>query len=502
MRPILTVSQIREIEQNAISAGIDEREMVLRAAKGGWERLKRVGPNLPLVVVCGKGNNGADGLQLAMLAHLDRREVSCVMIGAGANELNEQLQSECRAHGIAVVDSDHGLAALDAMLVDGCLIIDAIFGIGLRGSPEGSAAAAISRIRGSGQPVLSLDIPSGVWADSGAAPAEYVVADWTQTFIAGKPFMAQGVGLEASGAVEISDLGLHSPNGESAELTLFERVDAVRLMPQRGRAAHKGDSGKVLLVCGSEDFPGAALMAAMAALRSGAGLVKLATPVAVREMIAAQLPEVIHVPVASTHHLVKEDAGAILEHFEWADSVLIGPGLGATDETVHLISLLLNQMDKPGVLDADGLRAFDQMVNPVRSGLVLTPHAGEFARLSGEPIARVWSDRIEVARGWAKAHGTTLLLKGPGTLVADLAGRVSVNTTGNPGMATGGMGDVLSGVLGTLLAQGLGATDAARLAAWWHGASADHCAEMYGSPGYRATEVALHLPEIRAKLGS
>jgi NAD(P)H-hydrate epimerase len=443
-----------------------------------------------VTVVCGHGNNGGDGMMAARLLASAGLEVTTLLLGARDSLTGDAAvawrELTSPAHGlIHIIETPEDLAGHQAAL-EADLILDAVVGTGFKPPLKGLAAAALKWIEGSKAPILAVDLPSGWPADATTTTVAGPVwpADAVITFTAPKPVhvfgqltrhWSQPIVVAPIGSPEeamVSALGLHW-TGSALVLTQARRT----------AAANKGHFGHVLVVGGSVGKSGAPAMASLAALRAGAGLVTAAVPAPVLPLVAAIAPELMTFPLAATHSgciSAENLAPELLATLTAGRTVLaIGPGLGKDPETVKFTTGLLSATKIPAVIDADALNilaAKPVLLAKLAKGrtLVLTPHPGEMARLAGIPTAEVQANRLEVARNFAQRTRVTLVLKGARTLVAHPDGRVAVNTTGNPGMAKGGSGDLLTGLIAGLLAQY--PTDAARAveaAVYLHGLAAD-----------------------------
>jgi len=435
-------------------------------------------------VVCGKGNNGGDGLVAARLLRQRGVDVSVFLLGRIA-ELKGPARTCCdrlRKSGQKVhqITGAQGIAALAAACRGSGLVIDAIFGTGFRGAPDRTASAAIAAINNSGVAVLAVDIPSGINGETGAAAGVAIAARCTVTMGLAKTGMFFHPGRAAAGELIVADIGF--PERSIAEHSFAaetqEAADVRALLPRRAPDAYKGGCGAVFLLAGSLGFTGAAALAAQAAITSGAGLVYLGIPESLNDVMAVKLTEVITKPLPETRtrttsiHAL-ERVRAIISK---ADALALGPGISTHPETVELVQQLLPQLPVPAVIDADGLTALAQKTEVLAGAkvpLVLTPHYGEMARLLQLDVLAVKADPLAVAREAAARLKQVVVLKGAPTVVAEPAGRAWINTTGNAGMATAGSGDVLTGLIAGLMAQGLRPVAAARLGVFLHGLSGD-----------------------------
>jgi NAD(P)H-hydrate epimerase len=389
---------------------------------------------------------------------------------------------------------------LRAEISDADVVVDALLGTGVRGAPTGAVAAAIEAINAAGRPVFSLDVPSGLPSD-GEAPAGPVVrARATATFGLPKIGLVLPEGAAYAGRVEIADLGI--PRAwleEGVPTALLEAADVRGALPRRPMGAHKGTYGHLLVVAGSVGRTGAAVLACLGALRSGTGLVTCATPASQQPVVAALAPEPMTEPLPETpaRTLSGKAVERIAELLARMDAVALGPGIGLDPETQGAVRTLVRDVARPMVVDADALTALTGSLALCREAAgprVLTPHPGEAARLLGCGITEVQRDRLASARRLASESGAVVALKGARTVVANPDGHAVLNPTGNPGMATGGTGDVLTGIAGGLLAQGVAPHEALAAAVYLHGLAGDLAAAVRGEAGLVAGDVADAVP--------
>ncbi len=506
---------MREVDRAAIEDyGIPSLVLMENAAIGVADAIaERFPAASSALIVCGPGNNGGDGLALAR--HLDIRgyRVRVVLATGGGEPRGDagiQLRI-CRRQGLEIDEPREGEppAALLARHRDCDLVVDALFGTGLARPLEGAFAGLVEAINGIAAPRVAIDLPSGLSGSSAAAPGPRVSADLTVTFAAPKLAHVFPPAAEFVGEVVVTDLGIPRELLARAESDL-ELLSAEELAPAlapRRRGAHKGDYGHVLVVAGSPGKAGAAVLAARGAVRSGAGLVTVAVPESVMGVVDAASVESMSqpLPVTGAGALADEAVAAVLSTVGDKDALALGPGLGQAPETARSIRRIALETSLPLVLDADGLNAFVGAVASLaerRGETVLTPHPGELARLLGVTTAEVVADRIGAARRAAELSGAIVALKGHLTLVADPLGGVAVNPTGNPGMATGGSGDVLTGMIAALAGQGMGAALAARLGVFLHGLAGDLAAEERGEISLSAGDLVELLPTAFERLAS
>jgi len=378
-------------------------------------------------------------------------------------------------------------------------VVDALFGTGLNAPVAGVAGAAIEAINACGEPVLAVDIASGLSADSGRPLGAAVRATVTATF--GHPKVGQLLypGVEHTGLLAVVDIGIPAEAlaAVAPRVTLLENHEVGALLPPRRRDAHKGDFGHVLVVAGSRGKTGAALLAAGGAARAGAGLTTLAVPATLQPVLEAQVREAMTAALPDT-----SDGAALDALLAGRAAVVCGPGLGQAAETRALVAHVIRRSSAPLVLDADGLNAVagTGLLRARAGPTVVTPHPGEMARLLGADTARVQADRLGAARAFACAERVVVVLKGARTIVAAPDGAGAICPAGNPGMASGGTGDVLAGVIGGLMAQGLAPYAAASLGVFAHGASGDAVAARQGEVGLLAGDLLAELPATLARL--
>lgn len=515
MQAVVTAEQMRRLDARAIAElGIPGATLMENAGRGAADVMLRALParglrarGLRVAVVCGKGGNGGDGFVVARrLRRAGARPAVHLAFAPDAIAGDAALMyREMRRAGIAAtVVSDP--AALASALAQSDIVVDALLGTGARGAAGPPLAGLIEAINACGRPVVALDIPSGLPAD-GEPPAGPVVHAWlTPTFAALKLGLAMGPGVDVAGRVELVDIGI--PAAEvTREVTTFvlERADVAPLFPRRPREGHKGTYGHLLVVAGSVGKTGAAALCARAAMRAGAGLVTVATSASAQPVVATLLVEAMSValPETETRTLAVKAHDALTELASARDAVALGPGLGLDEETLRVARMLVREVPRPMVVDADGLTALVDHLGELRAAAgirYLTPHPGEMARMLGVPIADVQRDRLGSTRAFAMEHAVHVCLKGSRSLVAAPDGRVLINPTGNPGMASGGTGDVLTGIVGALLARGLPAERVLGAAVYLHGLAGDVAAERVGEEALVASDVIEALGEAFGRL--
>jgi NAD(P)H-hydrate epimerase len=453
------VAALRAIEARATASLGDEFALMARAGASAWRELLAHWPQARrIAIACGPGNNGGDGYVLARHALESGREVRVLQLQPPRTEAAKRACGEFVQAGGGI---ESGPPAFDGS----DLVVDALFGIGLVRAPEGDAREWIAAINASGLPVLAIDVPSGVDADRGSVPGTAIRASRTLECIAPKAGLRTGAALDRVGALSLARLDIPEAAFDGVG-PVAEWFDAGRLgdfLPQRRRDSHKGDNGCVLCIGGDHGMGGAVLLCAEAALRSGAGLVRVATREAHVAPLLARCPEAMGVAV--------ERAEALAPMFEQADVLALGPGLGQGEWGRALFSTAIST-GKPLVVDADALNLLARSPRSLH-GAVLTPHPGEAARLLGRANADVQRERIATANRIAERFDAVVVLKGAGSIVAAPKRIPRIAGAGNPGMAVGGMGDVLTGAIAALRAQGLDAFDAATAGALLHAVAGD-----------------------------
>ncbi len=488
-RALYSAEQVRALDRRAMQqGGIPGLTLMQRAGASAFALLRRRWPRTQrIVVAAGAGNNAGDGYVLARLAHQAGVSVTVAQVGDASRLRGDALLAfdEMRAAGLGVsAFHDDPLASAD-------VVVDAVFGTGLSRDVEGRWRAAIDAINGSARPVLSLDIPSGLSADSGTVHGTCVRAAHTITFVGLKLGMFTGYGPEMCGDVVFDDLDIPDTvrEGVVCEASLSDARARRGLLGARPANAHKGQFGHVLVVGGNHGMVGAAAMAGQAAARSGAGLVSVATRRGNAAPIIAAMPELMV-------HEVEQPGSSLAALARAATVIAIGPGLGRGVWSRDALRGVL-QGALPLVVDADGLNLL--AAAPVRrEDWVLTPHPGEAGRLLACPTGEIQRGRVSAARALNDRYGGVCVLKGAGTVISAAGGATEICNRGNPGMASGGMGDVLTGVIAALMAQGVSPWDAARVGVCVH-AEAGDLAARDGQRGMLATDL---LPHIRRLLNA
>jgi len=500
---LVTGREMREIDRVSIEErGIPGSRLMERAGRALAEVIEEEFDRGVLAIVCGRGNNGGDGLVAAR--HLERRGW---LVRVALLAPPSEFQGDARwaweelDHNRVLVVECRDRAQLESALEGAEVILDALLGTGLSGAPRPPMDWAIEAINAAGAPVVAADVPSGLadaqeTAERSAGPVVQAV----RTVTMGLPKVALYTeqGLERAGGVTVAPLDfprdlIESPSLWRNLLTLTETGLLLRARPRRG---HKGTFGALLVIAGSAGMSGAAILAGRAATRSGCGLVYMAPPSRELPAVEAALAEPVKWPLpGAAEYLDLEAAAFLLQHAGRCTAAALGPGLGTRPETRAAVLTLIERLECPLVLDADALNALAdaggviERLRARRAPTVLTPHPGEMARLAGKTVEDIQAARFAAARDFARQAAVTLVLKGAGTVIATPAGDVYLNPTGNSGLAKGGSGDVLTGLLGGLLAQGYSAGEAAQLGVFLHGLAADLAAEGSSPYALTATDV-------------
>ena len=512
---VLTAAQMQAVDRRAIDeVGIPGVVLMENAGRGVAEEIVRrfssMAPSRALILA-GKGNNGGDGYVIAR--HLQDKgwDVQTLVLAErravqGDAAVNLKILEKYKGP-VVFIEDDTSLNTFLESAEGFTVLVDAMFGTGLTKPAHGAYLQCIEWLNQQALPVVAVDIPSGVDASTGRILGVAVKASLTVSFAFAKVGQVSYPGAAMVGDLVIAEIGIPGlvAGQTPANCLLIDAPEAQRLLPVRHQDGHKGTFGHLLVVAGSTGKNGAAVMAAESGLRAGAGLVTLACPQSIQPSVATRLTEVMTVPLADLNgELRLEVFDALMMQADGKQALAIGPGLGLGAETRGLVHRLLQNSTVPMVVDADGLNALEGHVellkNQSERQIVLTPHPGEMARLTGLRVAEIQANRLAVAREFAICYQVVLVLKGARTLIAAPNGQVNINSTGHAGLASAGMGDVLTGLIGSLLAQGLAALDAATLGVYLHGLAADRLLATFGAAGLMATDVMREIPAARQAL--
>jgi NAD(P)H-hydrate epimerase len=505
---IVTGTQMQALDRRTIlEGGVPSVVLMERAGTGLTDFIgSRFGPlrGKRLTIVCGKGNNGGDGLVAARLLRQRQADVTVLLLSSVTDlsrDAAAMFRRWRRIAGPSGTKSFKSSEQVESIFAGSDLIVDALLGTGLSTAVSGTYAEAIQLMNRTGTPVIAVDIPSGIHADTGQVLGQAVRAAATVTFGLPKYGLYLGAGIDHAGLIHIVDIGIPPAFVEQIDsrTMLVTKETVKQTLPPRPASSHKGTYGHAGILAGSVGKTGAAALAAMAALRVGAGLVTVGVPASVNDVLEAKLLEAMTVPFPETKARTLGRAGfdRILSFIQARTAVAIGPGLSTHPETVELVQSLMKHLDRPSVLDADALNALASrasLLTACKVPPILTPHPGEMARLEPDATPHsVNADRLGTAARFARERGVYLVLKGARTVMARPDGLLAICPTGNPGMATAGTGDVLTGMLVGLLAQGVPSWEAACAAAYLHGAAGDFAAERLGFAGMLAGDLVEHI---------
>ncbi len=497
--PVLTSSQMMAVDKTTIEEiGIPGPVLMEQAGRACAEEAEALLPTQAegrIAIVCGKGNNGGDGLVAARYLHNAGYQVEIFLLAhsdglRGDALLNRNILNSLDVP-VHVCASQGSVENMDLKAFD--VIVDAIFGTGLSKEVRGVYATAIEMINNAATPVVSVDIPSGLSSDTGKVLGCSVNATVTVTFGAPKVGQLTYPGAELTGDLVVADIGIPPsvyPSGPASTWVLSDD-DMEPYLGLRKPDSHKGDFGHLAVIAGSRDKPGSAGLCCQAACRSGAGLVTLVAPAKVLDRVLVGAVEFMGITL--------EQFSEVRAAIEGKSALVLGPGLGQDESVATMVFDLVQNLDVPIVIDADALNVLAGHLDVLKMAggkRILTPHPGEMARLMGKNTSEIQANRLDVARQLASDTGCTVVLKGAATVIADEDETAFIVPTGNPGLASGGSGDVLAGVIGSFLCQGLDPLEAAAVGAYVHGAAGDLAASYLGQRGQVASDLLDFLPEV------
>lgn len=510
---LVTAQQMRALDRMTIERGTPGEVLMERAGEGAFQALLELFPHVRrkgarVLVVAGKGNNGGDGFVIARLLRKSGVRTTVALL-ASAEDVGGDALHHLKAYRrgrapLREVLSQEDLSSLAPEMEKAALVVDALLGTGLRSDVRGLYADAIHLMNACGRPVFAVDVPSGLDSDTGQPHGTAVQAEATATFGLAKLGQVQHPGAPYCGSLVVVDIGIAEEALEESPpaAALLDGPSMAPLIPRRMTDSHKGTHGHLLLIAGSLGKVGASILAARASLRGGAGLLTVAGPESVNPVCAGAVPEAMTVPWRERDGELAADRERLRDVLSGKAAVAAGPGLGTGAGVRNTIRALLREYGGALVLDADALNVVatdTAMLKSAVGSVVLTPHPGEMSRLLGSDTATVQADRVGVARTFAAEHGCVVVLKGAATVIAEPAGFVWINSTGNPGMACGGMGDALAGLIGAFVAQGLAPAAAARLGAYVHGLAGDRAAEG-GMIGMTPSDLIEQIPAAIAEV--
>ncbi|MGN0291826.1 MAG: NAD(P)H-hydrate dehydratase [Lachnospiraceae bacterium] len=497
MQYLLNAREMKQADKNTIETfGVPSLVLMERAALKVIETIQK--ENLDFsktLIVCGTGNNGGDGMAVARILHLSGADVRVWLTGTyeKCSDETKKQYDILKAYGMEVIEEVSEEEMTDTAYT---LVIDAIFGIGLSRNIEGKYREIIEFLNEIKADKVSVDIPSGIHADSGIVMGCCFYADHTVTFAYNKLGLCLYPGAEAAGRVHVAEIGITKESfleKEPQTLALEERDSS--MLPTRRSDSNKGSYGKVLVIAGSEEMAGAAYFSAKAAYLAGCGLVKIFTHEKNKTMLNEKLPEAILV----TYDGKKNRKEVLIESVNWADVIVLGPGLGTSETAESILQTTLQTASVPMVLDADALNLLakeTELLKRPHTDLILTPHLGEMSRLIDMPIAYIKKNLLETAQEFAREYNVICVQKDVRTVTSIPYGKTYVNLSGNHGMATAGSGDVLSGMIAGLLAGGMSPEYAAALGVWLHGRAGDIMAERTGYYSLMAGDILEGIKEV------
>lgn len=521
---ILKPEEMRKVDEMAVEAGFPDLLLMETAGRGVAEKVRQVlygeshshkhlthdelhgfdqGNNLGkgrVLVIAGKGNNGGDGLAAARYLDIWGFHVKILMLAGeedltGSPLVNFKL---CKLRDIDIynitTDEEGYLEEAENLIYKADLIIDAMLGTGLKGDVREPYTSLIGLTNQLASFVLAVDIPSGIDGENGNIMGDAVIADYTMTMAYPKPGLVIYPGRNHCGEVEIVDLGVPVQFAlkQCPQHFVLDIEEASSLLPQRPVNSHKGTFGKVGVIGGSSGMAGAPSFTGIAALKIGAGLVRVAVPENIQATVAGYSPELITVGLKGMENLLKVDnLNRIEDLMEQSTVMAVGPGLGISDSTTKIVSKILQEYQGPVILDADGINSLGDvgLLSQRRGPIILTPHPGEFARLVNKSIEEIQCRRIDFSREFAVQNKVCLVLKGAASVIALPDGNVYINPTGNEGMATAGSGDVLTGMITGLLAMGMDVEEAVVLGPYLHGIAGDLAAEEISTYSMTAGDI-------------
>ena len=478
---IATKEQIRKIEALAVQNGLSQERLMENAGTAAARQIRQIaGQPCQTVILCGNGNNGGDGFVIARKL-LENMYPVTVILTNGQPRTAVAAEAFSKMPDLPILSLEDEPYRAASVVSSSQIVVDAVYGIGFKGELPQQIASLLEQAPESALRI-AIDLPSGLDCDSGDRDAHTFKATHTVTFIAAKPALLQEKNTAVCGEISVLDIGIATADVQSVlENNVLKYEQIAACFKKREADSHKGVFGHVLAVCGSVGMAGAAILSAKAVLRSGAGLLTVALPRSIYPIVSAAVPEAVFLPLPETEQgtLSEQALRPLLRALHGKSAVLIGCGMGVSEATTLLTYELLNSVQVSTVLDADGLNVMVphiDMLKTVKAPLILTPHPGEMSRLVGKAIEQVQAARVHTATAFSAEHAVITVLKGYRTVIAD-GDAYCINPTGNPGMATGGSGDVLAGMIASFIAQGMSPDDAAKCGVYLHGAAGDRAAK-------------------------
>lgn len=508
---VLTVENVKKVEALANESGISYLQLMENAGSYCARVIRKTYASTEkrnVLIVCGKGKNGGDGYVIARKLHENGYNVTVMLtMGLPVDNISVEMLSRVRALNIPVVNYDEQ-GSTDTLFQRSQLIVDCIFGVGFHGEPDATTASVINKINLSSATVVSIDIPSGLEGDSGKVNEKSVVADVTIAVLTLKPVHVLKPSIENCGKVVLAPIGIPDKCFGKVPASLFTmNTDEIKsFFTKRDALSHKGTFGTVLVIGGSYEMPNAVYFASQGAVNSGAGLVKVAFPAVMYSALAPKTYEQTLVPLESNKSgRISQNAIRRLEkELKKCSCVLIGCGMGTDDDTKAVTEFVIENSEVPIIIDADGINCLKgniQIIDKAKAPVVLTPHPKEMSRIADVSVEEIQENRGAVVGSFTKAHNATLVLKGASTLVGCTEyDDMYVNSSGNPGMATGGSGDVLSGIIASFVSQGMDAFRSAIAGVYIHGLAGDDVTKKYSMMGNTPSLILKELPITLGKI--
>ena len=498
-------SQMREVDRAASeNGGIPSIVLMENAAIACVNELKNDFKELRgkrIAVFCGRGNNGGDGFAIARHLNNIGAEVSVYLVCGnefkGDAKINFDIIKRMNVNTDVISDTEN----LSFIIRSNDIVVDAIYGTGIHGIIDGISYDVIQEINENSSYTMSVDVPSGINSDSGEICGICVKADKTVTFAAYKVGLLMFPAADCVGDVVVADISIpdYIIEGQGIDINVTDGRFVRDNFPRRQNNSHKGDYGKVLVIAGSAGMTGAAYLSSQSAVISGSGLVTLAIPSSLNGAMETKTTEVMTLSVEDIYGHISSDASeTILKMIDKVDAVLIGPGLGQSSDALKIIKNVLNASRVPVIVDADGINAVAKnmsILSDCTCPVIFTPHTAEMSRLTGLSTDYIEENRLMVSKEFAEEYGVTLILKGHHTIVTGQDGEQYINITGNPGLATGGSGDVLAGITASVVSRGINETKAAAMAVYIHGMAGDIAAGKYGMESVTASKVMENIPD-------
>lgn len=509
---LLNCDEMKQVEQYTAKYGLSYQRMMENAGAACTRNIRNIIEKdsirrRNIVVVCGKGNNGGDGFVVARKFAENGYNV-CVILASGYPTSQEAIYMYKMVVDLSIPTVWYDADRLKAIQTVKCadVIVDAVFGFSFYGTLSDELAALLREMTGANGLKFAIDVPSGVYCDSGFMDENCFKSDYTIAISALKPAHIIHPAADCCGDIIIANIGIpeDSYNFINCSMYTFSKTEVSYRLPERSPTGNKGDFGHLLSICGCKNMPGAPVLAARAALRSGTGLVTAAFPESIYVTMSLKLTEALLMPLEQTESgtLSRECVPALLDSLYKFDAILIGCGLSKNEDTKTVLEAVIKNARVPVIIDADGINILAENIELLKEAacpVILTPHPKEMSRLTGIPTEMIQADRIKAARTFANEHGVYVVLKGANTIVASPdSEKVYVNSSGNCGLAKGGSGDALAGIISSLAAQGLKLSDAASVGVYIHGHSADAVAEKYSKIGMLPSDVIDELKGIFA----